>query len=277
MVTGVVKMTDGSDAPGNVTVRLTCGGLPVAMTHTMVNSDFTFRFAGSSGHVQAKNNTVFSDALAGANAETSFPGYEISDRPENCEIRAESAGYSSNAVSLTDGNLAGADEAVVWLRSTARTNGSSLVSVTSLGAPNSAKKNFDKGTELVFRNKLSEATASFEKAVSIYPAFAEAWASLGAVQYEMKENDAANRSLTEAIRIDGKLTRAWLYRGYISAGDQRWEDAAHDLAEATRLEPLISSRAWYCAALAAYELKRYDEAKRNIRKSHCCPKRSESS
>jgi tetratricopeptide (TPR) repeat protein len=142
-----------------------------------------------------------------------------------------------------------------------------MVSVTTLRAPKEARKTFDQGLELRGKNKFPEAAASFEKAVAIYPDYAEAWSVLGAIQYQLRETGAARRSLGEAIRLDSKLAGPWRVMGFMACDAARWEDAVKDLDQATLLEPLSSAMAWFYSGLADYRLGRLNDAERNIRQS----------
>ena len=60
----------------------------------------------------------------------------------------------------------------------------STVSATSLNAPKAARKAFEKGQELLKKNKPADAREEFEKAVQIDQVYAAAWCELGKLQVE---------------------------------------------------------------------------------------------
>ncbi len=140
-----------------------------------------------------------------------------------------------------------------------------MVSLLALKAPKDAKKNFDKGTEQVRSNKLPDAAASFQKSVTTYPQYADAWLGLGRVQLQLGTKDAARESFQKAMDLDDKLVGPWQELGYLAFDQSKWEDAARYLDKAVRLDPMNSPMAWYFSALANYNLGRFEQAERSVR------------
>jgi len=88
--------------------------------------------------------------------------------------------------------------------------------------PERRKEEFDKGTEQVHANKLTDAQTSFQKSVTIYPQYADAWLSLGRVQLQLGAKDAARTNFRKAMDLDEKLVahgRNWVtWRPTIRSG-----------------------------------------------------------
>jgi hypothetical protein len=114
MVTGNVKMTDGSDVPPNINIQVVCEGRARTVAHTTINNDFSFftDFARTTQAPAASNAFGSMDA-----SNLGFPAhsnYQSPDRPQNCDLRAELGGFYSNAVNLSDpGNLLAFDTGVL--------------------------------------------------------------------------------------------------------------------------------------------------------------------
>ena len=135
----------------------------------------------------------------------------------------------------------------------------------SLRAPKEARKLFDKGTDLLHSSKLPAAVASFQKALTIYPQYVDAWLNLGNAQLRMGANDSAKSSLQRAIELDPKMPGAWQMLGYVAFNQKKWSDAAGYLYHAERLDPMNSPMPWFYSAVAYYELRKYDQAEKSIR------------
>jgi tetratricopeptide (TPR) repeat protein len=266
-LSGIVMMDDGSPLPGIVNIQSLCGGVRRTMSQTSSSGGFAFQWSGTSA--------VFGDAsqlvrLSGggggaASLAGSRSGSRGMDPLANCDLTAEYPGHSSSKASLY--NRAGDtsyDVGVIILHRI-RAGEGSTVSALSLKAPKEAKKNFDKGTSFVAANKLMDALASFKKAVEAYPDYADAWLSMGKVQWQMGDKDAAGTSFRKASDLDGKLVGPWQALGFLACDDSKWEDAARYLDQAVRLDPIGSPNAWYFHALASYNLGRFEVAERSVR------------
>jgi protein O-GlcNAc transferase len=142
-----------------------------------------------------------------------------------------------------------------------------VVSLLSLKAPKDARKNFDKGTQQAHANKLTDAQASFQKSVTTYPQYADAWLGLGRVQLQLGSKDTARESFQKAMDLDSKLVGPWQELGYMASDGSKWQDAARYLDQAVKLDPTDSPRAWYFSAMANYNLGRFEQAERSVRAS----------
>ncbi len=208
--------------------------------------------------------SAFTEFGAAIDAGSRFDRTE-ENLPQSCDLRAESGGYGSTEINLNNRfGFDGSDVGIIFLHRLAQGE-TGMVSVSTLQAPKDARKNFDKGTELLRQGKVAEAAKSFERAVAIYPGYAEAWLSLGRIQFTTGSRDAAQGSAQRAMDLDSKLVGAWQVLGYIASDKQDWREAAHYLDEAVRMDPTGSALPWFFSALAHYNLRSFDEAERSIR------------
>jgi tetratricopeptide (TPR) repeat protein len=263
MITGMVKLDDGSRLPGSAAIELMCGASGQIVAHTNILDDFRFETVAVSGNGlggirNAWNLLGGGDADAASRLNSSFGG-------GNCDLRAELSGFRSSRINLNDpSSFDGTSVGVIWLHRTVR-SGDNMVSITTLMAPKDARKNFDKGRALALEGKASKALSAFQKAVKIDPRFAEAWIGLGFAQYRMQSPEAAEKSALKAREIDRKLPGIYEILGYIASDRKDWKAAAQYLEEAERLNPGSSALPWYLSAVAYYQMRRFPEAEKSIR------------
>src|ERR1700722_6352526 len=114
------------------------------------------------------------------------------------------------------------------------------------------KKAFEKGKEYQKKNKTAEAEKEFQKAVKVYPKYADAWYSLGALQMNANHADAARNSFNHAISADPKLVTPSVDLAILDARDGKWQAVVDNTGKAIRLDPVDFPVAFYFDALANY-------------------------
>jgi hypothetical protein len=190
-ISGVVRMDDGSPLPGSVKIQMICAGAERIVAHTTPADDFGFQWYAPSQPGQPDAvGTAFDAINADGDAATRVHRV-MANQSESCDLRAELGGYTSTEVSL--GSSASFDNSsvgVIWLHRIAGNEGN-MVSISTLRAPKDARKDFDKGSQLARAGNQKGAEECFRKALAIDPQFAEAWLSLGRIQFRAGSNDSA--------------------------------------------------------------------------------------
>lgn len=270
-ISGKVVTDDGAAAVQNLTIERVCSGISKTVAYTDPKGRFSFQWGDL--------NAVVADAAdAGAGSRTAGFGNAQSNgaasplaadpfgnRMMNCELRANLAGYHSDAVSLFNKQLAdNPDVGVIVLHRIAGVEGTS-VSVTSELAPKDAKKAYEHGLQSLLKNKLDDASKDFEKAVAVYPKYADAWVNLGKLRLQQQSIEPARAALTKAIEADPKLVTPYVELGLLAAKDGNWQDSARYLDRAVALDPIDYPQSWYADAVANYNLKQYDTAEKGAR------------
>lgn len=274
-LSGKVVVADGGQLPDKVAIQRDCGGAPVTAGFTDRKGQFTFRwnetdaFGGDAGY----------GASAGGPRGPGVSGIEQPSTPRSiinsggaamagCMLRASAPGYRSDPISLEGlrASFDNYDVGTIVLHRVEDTSGSQA-SATSMRAPSAAKKAFDKGLESLGKGKTDDAEKNFEKAVGIYPQYADAWLDLGKLRLQRNAGDAAAEALQKAVEADGKLVEAFVYLGMIDVGKKQWADAAKHLDIAVQLDPVRFPDAWFNDAVAGYNLKNYDAAEKNVREA----------
>ena len=276
-ISGKVVMQDGSPVPMNITIQRVCSGISRTVAYTDAGGRFNFQWgdrnmvlsdasdAGFNTNRQA-NSAGFggSQSAGGSNALAADP---FGNRMMNCDLRASVGGYTSDSVSLFNRRPTDSpDIGFIVLRRIAGVEGTSI-SATSMLAPKDAKKAYAHGLESMLKNKPEEAQKDFEKAVAIYPKYADAWTSLGKTRLQRQLPDEAKVALSKAIECDPKLVVPYVELGLLAAQKAEWAESAGYLDRAVKLDPVDYPQAWYADAVANYNLKKYDVAEKSARES----------
>ena len=182
-----------------------------------------------------------------------------------CELHAQLAGYRSSAVQLANRrSMDDPDVGIIILHRMGKDEGGT-VSMTSMMAPKDAKKAFEKGLEALKKKKSEDAEKDFQKAVTVYPKYADAWFRLGALQMDHKQTDAARGSFAQAISADPKLVTPYINLAILDARDAKWKEVADSTGKAIRLDPVDFPIAFYFDALANYNLQNFEVAEKSAR------------
>jgi tetratricopeptide (TPR) repeat protein len=270
-LSGKVVIDDGSPTPQNIAIQRLCGSVPQTVAWTDGKGRFNFQWGD-------RNSTIVPDASEPGNGMGRMDGKMGSgsrgqigrlgaDPLAGCELRASVVGFRSDRINLSGHRaLDNADIGTIFLHRLANVEGTS-VSATALNAPKDAVKAYDKGTQSLHKMKLDDAAKDFEKAVQIYPKYANAWLDLGRVQLQQKMTDAARESFKKATEADAKMVDAWAELGQLAAQSANWPDAAQYLDRALKLDPVDYPQLWYADAVAGYNVKNLDVAERSAREA----------
>lgn len=273
-ISGKVTQQDGSPVT-EANVERVCGGIAKTVAFTDSKGRFSFQWGdrgmivtdasdAGSGRPRASNNGGFgsSQSAGGANILAADP---FGSRMMNCEIRANVAGYTSDSVDLFNRKSAdNPDIGTLVLHPVAGVEGSSI-SVTSMMAPKNAKKLYEHGLQSMLKNKPDDARKDFEKAVAIYPQYADAWANLGKARLELQAVPAAREALLNAMKADPKLLAPYMELGLLAAKDGNWQESGKYLDRAVELDAVDYPQTWYADAVANFNLTKYDAAEKAAR------------
>jgi tetratricopeptide (TPR) repeat protein len=178
---------------------------------------------------------------------------------DKCAVNIWLKGYRKASVTLYDG-------AVIVLKQIGDPEGST-VSVTALHVPKEAAKAYDKGLGAMTDGKLSGAQKQFERAVALYPDYAQAWSQLGEVLEQQSEPKEAAEACDHALKADPKYLRPYLQLIRLAVDGKRMDDAAALGDRATQLDPIEFPGIYYYSAMANYELKHADVAEKAVRRA----------
>ena len=185
----------------------------------------------------------------------------------NCEISAEAPGFRSDTIRLDDHRaLDNPDVGTIYLHRMGNVEGTSI-SATSFNAPSEAKKAYEKGLQALQKGKTADAEKSFEKAVEVYPKFANAWLDLGRVRLKTQANAQARDAFLKAIEADSKLVGPQAELGMMAAREQNWKDTAQYLDAALKMDPIDFPQLWFVDAVANYNTQNVAAAEKSVREA----------
>jgi tetratricopeptide (TPR) repeat protein len=271
-LSGKVATADGSPLPPRVAIQRQCGASPQTVAYTDRRGQFSFHWAVSEELIPDASETggripIGSGADPAVTSARTLPG-ATGELMSGCTLRASAPGYRSDEIPLDSQktHFENYNLGTITLKPTG-SSGVQTVSATSSKAPSDARKAFDRGVEAVGKGKPADAEKDFEKAVAIYPQYADAWLNLGKLRLQRKADDAAAEALQKAVDADQKLVEALVYLGRLDVGKKQWEDAARNLDVAIQLDPVHFPDAWFNDAVAGFNLKNYDAAEKNVREA----------
>ncbi len=278
-VSGRVVTEDGTPPPQSVTIVRICNGVTRAMGYTdtkghfsfdMNHADNAFQDASTPGMMSmggdpTSTRASLDDPFSNMRGSSGMSGGGGSNSSVllGCELRAQLPGYRSSAVQLAQRrSMDDPDVGMITLHRMSKDEGST-VSMTSMMAPKDARKAFDKGLEALKKKKDDEAGKEFQKAVTAYPQYAEAWFRLGALQMNRQEVEAARKSFAQAIAADPKLVSPYVDLALLDARENKWKETADSTAKAIRLDPVDFPVIFNLDALANYNLQNFDAAEKS--------------
>jgi len=273
-LTGRVAIDDGSELPGPVTIERVCGGSTHTEGYTDMKGTFGIQLGNESGVFQDAADSPSRSTMGGGQTlgsgssgalGPSGGGMGSQDRMlENCELRAKLPGFRSQSIILAGRRpMDNPDLGTILMHREAPGEGST-VSVTTLNAPKPARKAFEKGQELLKKNKLGDAREEFEKAVQIDQAFAAAWLELGKLQAEAGDPDMARGSFRVAMKSDPKFVNPYLELSALALNDRKWQEAADLTDQALKLDAFDYPQAYLFNAAAKYNMQEFDAAEKSI-------------
>ena len=281
-VSGRVVTEDGTPSPSSVTIVRVCNGVTRTMGYTdgkgnfsfdMNHADSAFQDASNPGTMGIASDPTstrasLDDPLSNmrGNGSTSMGGFGgNSSALMGCELRAQLAGYRSTAIQLAQRrSMDDPEVGTIFLHRMGQDEGST-VSMTSMMAPKDAKKSYEKGLDALKKKKTEDAQKEFERAVTVYPKYADAWFRLGSLQLTQKNTEAARNSFGQAIIADPKLVTPYVELAILDARDGKWKETAESTGKAIRLDPVDFPVAFYFDAVANYNLQNFEAAEKSAR------------
>ncbi|HEX8893065.1 MAG TPA: tetratricopeptide repeat protein [Terriglobales bacterium] len=188
----------------------------------------------------------------------------------DCELRTELTGYASTAIRL-DQTMANSNVGIIMLHNRAKKS-DGMVSVASLEVPTKARKEYEKGSELLEKGDFPGAEKCLQKAIELYPRFAEAWLRSGDLEQRRKNPERAVEDYQQAINADPNFPLPYLRMAYISAVSRDWEQTRRLTERLITLDPVNFPLAYYYNAAAELNLKHLDKAETNALRAEAMDK-----
>ena len=270
---GKVVFEDGTPAPPNVLIERVCAGRPIPEGYTDSKGRFSFEVG--------RNAHLIPDASVGSygtppglspsqwgGGPFGGPDTGVSERDlAGCELRARLAGYRSTSIELTGRRMFdNPNVGTLVLHKIGNVSGYTI-SMSSLQAPKKAKKAFKKGVKEAGKKKWDKARREFEKAVAVYPEYAEAWYALGQIYQAQQQVDKAREAYRKSIDADEKYMNPYVKLALLDAMNNDWEKVAELTGLVLKRNPYDFPEAYFLNSMAHLNLKNNAEAEKAAREA----------
>lgn len=246
-LTGKVVGEDGSAPSGKVTVTLECGH--EERGHALANEKGAFSLPVT----LIPDNSPASDSHRAGTVQAGTWG--------DCFVFGDASGFRSERIGLFGkARNFSVDVGVIALHSVSQQRPAATISVTTLAAPENAKRAFVKGEEQEKKGKWAAAAEYFKKAINAYPRFAIAWLELGRSQMRQNSIAEAQQSFHQAVTQDSHCMEGYAALAYLATQQKQWNELADATDHMVQLSPDSSSRYWFLNAAANFNLGRVQQA-----------------
>lgn len=188
---------------------------------------------------------------------TRWPADQTSD--DTCPVRIRLTGYAITDATLRDG-------ATIVLKREHSSEGAT-VSATSLKVPEAASKVYTKGVRDLNEEKWPAAQHEFEKAVEIYPQYAQAWKDLGETLVAQGKKTEAEDAFQHALAADPNYLPPYVSLARLSLDSGKNKEASALTTKALSLNPGNFPLLYFYDAVASSRVGRIDDAERSARRA----------
>jgi len=256
LISGRVVIDDGTELTEPAAIQTICHGRQRTETHTDSHGNFSFGLGGSS-------DIGMEVADAGTSSIGSISGNTARRDWKDCQLQAVLAGFSSEQIELEGRitTLENTDLGRLPLHRLQRVQGTSI-SVTSALAPQSARKALDQALDQEKHSKWDAAQKSLQKAVKIYPKYAQAWFELGRAQLRGNNADDARKSFEQSMQADPEYVNPYDALARLAFVSRDWRVLADITRKLLVLNPVNFVDAYFFSAVANYYLNDFDAAEK---------------
>ena len=256
-LTGKVAFEDGSAPAPPAVVESRCSAVVRKEATTDKKGEFGFTLGEGRSDLLADGGSSGSRSGSSGGSNVNW---------DDCVIIASLPGYASEVIYLSripsPSSASKVDLGVIVLH---KAPDGTTVSATSKKAPKDAVKAVDKGRDAAKNKKWEDAAKNFQKAVDLYPGYAEAWCELGKIQMQLKQPDEARKSLEESIKADDKYLPPYSALLTMESQSQNWKGVADITERLIELAPRSSPGVYFLDAAAQFRLQNLDAAEKRAR------------
>jgi Tfp pilus assembly protein PilF len=139
-----------------------------------------------------------------------------------------------------------------------------------LRAPSKARSELTKAFSALKKNDFREAQDRLDRALKLYPSYAEAYNMLGNIYIQTGDKDKARSAFENAVRFDGKHAGANLSLGRLLIDQRQFAEAEVFSLNSTVASP-ENPDAWTVLALSQLLQDKLDDAIANAKRAHLLP------
>ena len=222
---------------------LSNGGTPIsaAQTNGTGNADFQVRSGGT-----------YRIQVSGQGVETTTAEVRI---PDGEQIYMETVNVKASVSTNQQHEAQGS---------------SATISIAEMNVPDKARDELEKGMEAFAKGDMEKAQQRLDKAISIYPQYARAYATEGIIAVKAGDRVKAKALFSKAIEVDDTFVPGYLYLARVEFQDKNYTEAESLLRKVMVLTPSVPDAVALLAS-AEYMNKEYDKALADARRTHTLP------
>ncbi len=224
-------------------VTVTCGGKIASTTQSDAKGNFG----------------IVSVTLPGALGKQGDSQRQMETHFEGCVVEGNVPGFRSSTITITQHMLRDQPDIGTIMLSRIRRGSATTLSRTTETAPPKAIKFFEKARAEMLQHNPSDAERDLQKALEIYPGFAEAWLQLGKLQ-QATDPQAARDSFSKALAADPEFELPYEQLAALAAQNGNWKEVLDKTNHVAQLYPEGTPQNWYLNALANYQAGKPDTA-----------------
>jgi tetratricopeptide (TPR) repeat protein len=274
MITGRVVTEEGTPPPEIVNIERVCGGAARREGYTDSNGYFSLQLGATTNGI-IQDASVGSGSIGPTGMEQGMPSMGTmgpdpgvtQNELMNCDLRASLSGYQSTRIPLFSARIRSATDIGILVIYKLDRSKATTISATSMRAPKKAKKGYEKGLDLLHKNKPEQATKEFENALKLYPDYAEAWYGMGLVHQNARELDEARTSYNKALELDSHFILPYIQLAYLAMQNSDWKTVLALTDRALALNPFEYPAIHFFNAVANYNLQNFEAAERSSKKA----------
>lgn len=144
---------------------------------------------------------------------------------------------------------------------------SGSVSALDLKAPGKARREYEKGYQLLMRKDAQGAIEHLAKAVEIYPKFVAAHNALGSAYLRLGQNEQAREEFEKAVGLDDHMANSHLNLGCVELALKQYSAAEASFRKASEIAP-VDLEVTKALAYAEYISRDYPAVLATVREVH---------
>ena len=133
--------------------------------------------------------------------------------------------------------------------------------------PKQARRAFDKAAAALKAKHPDEALRDYEQAVTLFPAYAEAWFELGKLRFDREQPAAARNAFEAAIRADPKFADPYLRLAVLEYAAQHWDQLVDVTDRLLGIDAIDFPQAWTLNAAGHYNNRNLEAAEKSAREA----------
>ena len=275
-LTGHVKLDDGTDPSERVAIERVCNGRVRREGYTDAHGAFGFQLGAQQIMQDASVGGMDTLASSGVMARPTSSGSAVfapttqtvgvSQRElMGCELRAALPGFISERIDLAGRQLFdNPDVGTLVLHRMGKVEGTTI-SLTTLQAPEEAKKALQRARHALAKKDNAEAERQLQKAVALYPKFAEAMSLLGEVYSGEGRKDEAEKMFRGTMEADPKFIGPYFNLAVLAGTTRDWQRMLELTDKAVALDPCENPSIYLLNAVANYNLHNLVAAEKSAR------------